>query len=273
MTIALATAMQESKLATSRPATATRWASSSSGRRRAGARPREILDPYYSINAFYDALEQVDGYDTMAITEAAQEVQRSGYPEAYAEHEPDARVLASALTGYSPHVLSCELDGDAEPGPDRLRASGLTPRADLVRRDLEAAFGAAVARRLRARRRAHGHMEGSAHYDGRAVDVFVRPVSEENNRRGWAIATYLVTQADRLDIQNVIFDGRIWTSGSRSGDGWRAYEPPSEQGDPAVLEHRDHVHVDVLGCVPPGRQRTGWRRMVRRRSGAVRPGL
>ena len=89
-------------------------------------------------------------------------------------------------------------------------------------------------------------MEGSTHYDGRAVDVFVRPVSEENNRRGWAIAAYLVTQADRLDIQNVIFDGRIWTSGSRSGDGWRDYEPPSEQGDRAVLEHRDHVHVDVF---------------------------
>ena len=61
----------------------------------------------------------------------------------------------------------------------------------------------------------------------------------------WAIASYLVSQAERLAIDHVIFDGRIWTSGTRSGDGWRDYEPPSGPGDPAVLEHRDHVHVDV----------------------------
>jgi len=72
----------------------------------------QLTDPVYATNAFYDALQKIDGYDSMEITVAAQEVQRSGYPEAYAEHEPDARVLASALTGYSPHVLSCELDGD-----------------------------------------------------------------------------------------------------------------------------------------------------------------
>jgi len=90
-----------------------------------------------------------------------------------------------------------------------------------------------------------GHMAGSAHYDGRAVDVFVRPISPANRTRGWAIAAYLVSQAQRLSIRTVIFDDRIWTSGDRSGDGWRDYDPPERSGDPAVLEHRDHVHVDV----------------------------
>ena len=51
----------------------------------------EILNPYYSINTFYDALAKVDGYESMKITEAAQLVQRSAFPEAYAEHEADAR--------------------------------------------------------------------------------------------------------------------------------------------------------------------------------------
>ena len=46
-------------------------------------------------------LHQVDGYESMPVTEAAQEVQRSGFPEAYADHEQDGRVLASALTGNS----------------------------------------------------------------------------------------------------------------------------------------------------------------------------
>ena len=69
-------------------------------------------------------------------------------------------------------------------------------------------------------------MEGSAHYEGRAVDIFVRPISPANKVRGWAIAQYLVAQADRLDIKTVIFDGRIWTAGRKSGDGWRDYDPP-----------------------------------------------
>jgi hypothetical protein len=91
-----------------------------------------------------------------------------------------------------------------------------------------------------------GHMTDSAHYDGRAIDIFERPVTPENRIRGWAIAQYLVAQADRLDIEHVIFDGRIWTAGSSSGDGWRHYTPPERSGDPVILEHRDHVHVDVF---------------------------
>jgi hypothetical protein len=90
-----------------------------------------------------------------------------------------------------------------------------------------------------------GHTTGSAHYEGRAIDLFVRPVSPANKTRGWAVAQYLVSQADRLGIRTVIFDDRIWTSGRQSGDGWRDYDPPERSGDPAILEHRDHVHVDV----------------------------
>jgi hypothetical protein len=43
----------------------------------------QLLDPEYAINAFYDALLEVDDYEDMRITEAAQVVQKSGYPEAY----------------------------------------------------------------------------------------------------------------------------------------------------------------------------------------------
>ena len=59
----------------------------------------QILNPPYAVNAFYDALVKVEGYQDMPITEAAQAVQRSAFPDAYADHEADARVLASALTG------------------------------------------------------------------------------------------------------------------------------------------------------------------------------
>jgi len=244
-TIALATAYQESKL----------YNLESGDRDSAGLfqqRPSqgwgtraEVTNPVHATNAFYDALEKVDGYNTMRVTEAAQEVQRSGYPEAYADHEADARVLASALSGNSPHAFSCRLGDAPDPAGRRLTDSGLTHRADVVRRELDAMFGDPPMGGFAPGGVSTGHMAGSAHYDGRAVDVFVRPVSPENRIRGWAMAHYLVAMADRLAIRTVIFDDRIWTAGSASGEGWRDYDPPESSGDPAILEHRDHVHVDV----------------------------
>jgi hypothetical protein len=206
----------------------------------------QLLDPYFATTAFYDSLAKVDGYQTMRVTEAAQRVQRSGFPEAYADHEADARVLASALTGQSFHAFSCTVDGDVEAVSPRLTGIGLTRRADDVRREVEAVFGDLPLGGFAPGGVRDGHMKGSAHYDGRAVDIFVRPISPQNKERGWAIAQYLVAQADRLAVQTVIFDDRIWRSGSRSDDGWRDYDPPARSGDRRILEHLDHVHVDVF---------------------------
>jgi hypothetical protein len=207
--------------------------------------PDQLQDPTYAANAFYDALDQVDGYASMPVTEAAQEVQRSGFPGAYADHENDARVLASALTGNSRAAFWCVVDDDRDTAPTTLDDAGLTERATAVRADLVRTFGDLPMGGFAPGGVTEGHMPGSAHYEGRAVDVFVRPVSVANKRRGWAIASYLVGQADRLGISTVIFDDRVWRV-SRSEDGWLDYEVPSgSRGDRSILEHRDHVHVDV----------------------------
>ncbi len=207
--------------------------------------PEEILDPVYATNAFYDELVEVDGYQALEITEAAQEVQRSGFPGAYADHEADARALASALTGNSRHAFTCDIDDDSDPSSAELLGTGLTARADAVREETLGVFGDVPLGGFAPGGVSDGHMEGSAHYDGRAVDIFVRPVSPANKTKGWAIAHYLVAQAARLDVQTVIFDDRIWKAGS--DEGWRDYDPPSRNGDRQILEHRDHVHVDVFG--------------------------
>lgn len=208
----------------------------------------QIRDPLYATNAFYDALVEVEGYEQMRITEAAQEVQRSGFPEAYEEHAPGARALASALTGYSPARFSCVVD-DADVARESTLSSGLTRRAERVREDLESVFGRLPLGGFAPGGVSTGHMEGSAHYDGRAIDVFFRPVNAENKRRGWAVASYLVSQAERLDIDHVIFDGRIWSAGRRSEQGWRDYSPrvadSASRETRRILEHRDHIHVDV----------------------------
>lgn len=204
----------------------------------------QVQDPHFATNAFYDALVRIDGYQDLDITVAAQEVQRSGFPDAYADHEDDARVLASALTGYSPEAFVCRVRGEPDDVDLTLTDSGLVPAADAVRTDLASVFGALPLGGFAPGGVSSGHQEGSAHYEGRAIDVFFRPVNEANRRTGWAVAHYLVSQAARLGIRTVIFDDRIWTSGREE---WRDYDPPDRAGDVAILEHRDHVHVDVFG--------------------------
>src|SRR4029450_7799016 len=100
----------------------------------------QILNPYYATNAFYDALDKVGDYESMQVTVAAQEVQRSGFPEAYADHEADARVLASALTGNSPGTFSCRLGGASDDADATLVSSGLTERAEAVREEVTELF-------------------------------------------------------------------------------------------------------------------------------------
>ena len=156
---------------------------------------------------------RIDGYEAMEITVAAQAVQRSAFPDAYADHEQDARTLASALTGNSPRAFSCRLGGEPDEAGTDLTGSGLTARAEDVRLALGACSATSRSAGSRPAGVTTGHMEGSAHYEGRAIDVFVRPVNPTNRVRGWAVAHYLVSQADRMGIRTVIFDDRIWTAG------------------------------------------------------------
>ncbi len=243
--IALATAFQESKLLNLDHGDRDSLGLFQQRPSQGWGTAEQIQDPVYAANKFYDTLQKVDGYQQMRITEAAQKVQRSGFPEAYEDHAADARALASALTGYSRARFSCVVDPSSDLASQRPGSGGLTPRAAEVRRQLRAAFGDLSLGGYAAGGVSTGHMKDSAHYSGRAVDVFVRPVNPSNRRAGWAIASYLVAHAARLDVDHVIFDKRIWSS-SRSEEGWRGYRPPRSAGSRVVLEHRDHVHVDVL---------------------------
>lgn len=206
---------------------------------------REVSDPVHATNAFYDALVEIEGYRDLPITEAAQAVQRSAFPDAYADHEDDARALASALTGNSRGAFHCEVPGSAEAASAQLGGNGLTPRAEDVRAEAVALFGDLSLGGFAPGGVRDGHMPGSTHYDGRAVDIFFRPISKASRTRGWAVASHLVAQAERLDIQTIIFDAKIWTA-RRSDEGWRRYDAPDRPGDPDILAHRDHVHVDVF---------------------------
>jgi murein DD-endopeptidase MepM/ murein hydrolase activator NlpD len=105
--IAVATAMQESSLVNAwggdqdsiglfqqRPSQG--WGS-----------PDQLHDPDYAATKFYTTLLTINGWQSMPLTDAAQAVQRSAYPDAYAKWEPDAVHLVGALTGLTAGLGAC----------------------------------------------------------------------------------------------------------------------------------------------------------------------
>ncbi|MEU8813281.1 peptidase M23 [Actinoplanes sp. NPDC048796] len=59
--------------------------------------PKQLSDPAYQTRKFYDKLLTIDGWQKMRLTEAAQAVQISAYPNAYAKHTSSATHLVEAL--------------------------------------------------------------------------------------------------------------------------------------------------------------------------------
>jgi hypothetical protein len=199
-TIAVATAIQESKLVNldygDRDSLGLFQQRPSQG----WGTPAQVRDPVYASNAFYDVLVKIEGYRSMEITDVAQRVQRSAFPEAYADHEPDARVLASALSGQSPSALTCALDEDTRPSG----AAGVQPFQRALRRELTTARTTALTGLAGVR------------------------IPTSTPAATWAAAHWSVAQAERLGVARVYAGGKVWRRAE--GDrGWRPARgaPPS----------------------------------------------
>ena len=191
-TIAIATAMQESSLRNidhgdrdslglfqQRPSQG--WGSE-----------EEIMDPVYSTDTFYDALVEVDGFEDMEITVAAQTVQRSAFPDAYAQHEAMARAWASALTGHSPAAVTCivhePVRGDAEAFVER------------VGRDL-GDVGAQV-------------VSGDDDDEPAVIELEAAALgrTDAEPRLAWALAQWAVAAGARTGVTEVAVGERRWTA-------------------------------------------------------------
>ncbi len=62
-------------------------------------KPLELMNPQTAAAKFYRKLRSISGWDRMSLTDAAQRVQRSGYPYAYAKHEARAQALVNYICG------------------------------------------------------------------------------------------------------------------------------------------------------------------------------
>ena len=75
----------------------------------------ELMDPPTAARRFYEALAEVPGWQDTTVTQAAQAVQKSAYPTAYADDEPIATELYRRLAGAGGHIVA---DPTAAPGND-----------------------------------------------------------------------------------------------------------------------------------------------------------
>ena len=152
---------------------------------------KQLMDPDYAAGKFYDALIKIDNWETDDVNDVAQKVQRSGHPEAYNDHETDARVLASALTGQSPAGFSC------------LDRSGTAGDTKGLRSSLQQTFG---------------NVDDSA--DGSMITI-----RAGSTRRAWAYAHYAVANASLYGVTTVKIKNRSWQTQDFNLPDWQEASP------------------------------------------------
>jgi hypothetical protein len=185
-TIALTTAFQESKIRNLRYGDRDSLGLFQQRPSQGWGTKEQILQPVHATTAFYDALEKYQGYETADITKIAQRVQKSGFPEAYRDHEGQGRVLASTLTGHSPAGLTCRLDAVK---------TSLTP--ERVADDLAEQMGVTSVR---------------SGEDGLTVTARDRTAA-------WAVAQWAVARAEIYGASRVSVGDRAWDR-SAGGESW-----------------------------------------------------
>ncbi|GAA1616483.1 hypothetical protein GCM10009789_83120 [Kribbella sancticallisti] len=248
---------------------------------------QQLQTEEYATRAFFGVgpqdppppgLIDIDGWYTMPLTEAAQAVQVSAFPDAYARHEGTALKLAAeaginldrpgdpyggrpsrpgATTGPSgaPILNPCTGPGDTGPidgtwpeescsvVPDPSNGRGcVTPRT--------AAWIMQARTALRGQGMscwdAHAWNPTSDHPRGRACDLMTGRDARKNaaeKAKGDRIAAWTLSTARQTGVRYVIWYGRIW---SASRGTWEKYSGGGvyDANDPNG-GHFNHVHVSM----------------------------
>ncbi len=159
----------------------------------------QISDPRYATNRFYAALKRVRGWEELRVTEAAQRVQRSAFPEAYEKWADESAVLTRALLGEATGAVACSV--------------GSTP---VLRGE---AATAALARGLT--------LDWGLRETAPPADLTGLAVPAADLRHGWRYAHWLVSHASDNGVKRVRFAGLEWTA--RGGTWSRATDAPATE--------------------------------------------
>ncbi len=160
----------------------------------------QIQDPIFASGSFYNALLKVPGWETMPIGEAAQAVQRSGFPDAYAQHESEGDVLTAVMTGSAHEAIGCRLDPPKQNGSPAQIAQQLSNESGL-----------------------------RATANAKTVDYQAKSVNG-----AFAIASWGIAHADADNITAVTVGDRAWER-HRGRDGWSWHAAKQPTGSPTTV--------------------------------------
>jgi hypothetical protein len=190
-TIALATALQESKLRNLPTGDRDSIGLFQQRPSQGWGTEAQLTDPRYSAGKFYDRLLRVPHWQTMRLTEAAQAVQRSGHPELYQKWEDEARTLAAGLLGEEPGAVTCQL------------------------RQPPARGGAGAAQALIAEMALDlGKLSVAPSKDGDTPVLTVAVGGGGRSTVGWRSAHWFVAKAHEYGVRQVTYGGNVWTADS-----------------------------------------------------------
>jgi hypothetical protein len=213
ITVAMATALQESKLRNVPDGEGDRDSVGLFQQRpsQGWGTAAQIADPRYAAGRFYSALLHVKNWQHLTVTAAAQAVQHSAAPYAYQKWAVQAQVLASALMGDDEAAVACNVGATpSTTGPPALSGLATGLRRDWG--DLVKSLTTTAPDRL--------------------------TLSVGDTRVGWQYAHWLVAHAQDNGIQRVQFAGLAWTA--QAGE-WKAV--PTSTATAAVLAASDHSDV------------------------------
>jgi hypothetical protein len=200
VTVALATALQESKLTNLRSGDLDSVGVFQQRPSQGWGPAADLEDPVYATGKFFAALSRVHGYQVMPVSEAAQAVQHSADGDAYAQYSGVAGRLSAAFTGQRPHAVWCWYPGPAA-----------RPQLAAARQALDHAFGPLPMHT--------------------ASDPGVR-VTVAPGAPGWAVAAWLVSHAGAYGIRDISYGGYQWAA-SHATSGWTKVSPGGANPAPA----------------------------------------
>jgi hypothetical protein len=194
LTIAYATAMQESKLENLDYGTSDSVGIFQQRPSQGWGTVAQLEDPVYASAAFFGALVKVPDYTRLPIYQAAQDVQRSADGSAYQQYAQTGAALATYFTA-TPHVVTCWYDPVTQASSE-----GVSPKLNLAAavRGLDETFG---------RPGESGSVVRATTIRSGKIGTFKVTAGS-----GWTVANWLVTHASSYGITQVTYGGYQWTA-------------------------------------------------------------
>jgi hypothetical protein len=247
--VAVATAMQESRLRNLDHGDRDSLGLFQQRPSQGWGRPDQVQDPAYAATQFYRHLRTVPNWETLDVNAAAQAVQRSGTPYAYARHVQAAREIVSALHGTScaipaetPAGIRTDWPSERATEADPTSDGRITPRTFALVRALQANAMTGAGLGCYGRRPANPR---SDHPQGRACDIMLEPGNRQSVAEGWRITNWLIAHQARLGVRYLIWQGQYWSADNPT---WTPYTS-SAYGCPNPTNltgcHYDHIHISM----------------------------